>query len=92
MSNLKSKIKNSGFLNRTVHYYPSNPYGVPGCISGYLNKYYNMMGDFMGKLNEEIDAITSIAQSFVDMDIYLSEQGQELVGNEPSIKPINVKE
>ena len=78
MNKLRSQIKSYNFAGKSVQSFGS-PTGIPGCIAGYINAYYNAIGAFMSSLEQETKAVISIAQAYVDMDNDYS-NGAEKIG------------
>ena len=79
MTRLKKQIKSSGFLNTKTQKFRSSS-GIPGCISNYINAYYNIMGQLMSSLNLQIDSVMSVAQAIVDMNKDLTEKAKSDIG------------
>ena len=83
MNKLRSQIKSYNFAGKSVQSFGS-PTGIPGCIAGYINAYYNAIGAFMSSLEQETKAVISIAQAYVDMDNDYS-AGAEKIGEDQII-------
>ena len=77
MASLKTQIKNSNFLNGKTLLF-RNETGIPGCITSYLNRYYDVMGNLMTALNEQADAVISVGQAIVDMDNDLNNRAEDI--------------
>ena len=78
MNQLRNKIKNSSFLYSANKQVFSNSDSIPGCITKYIDMYYNVMGDLMDSLAKETEAVISIAEYYDDMDKDLSSETVEL--------------
>ncbi len=68
MNKLKSQIKNSSFLTGLTNLGFRSSSGIPGCIAGYINTYFDIVGSLMNSLSMEADAIISYGQAYVDME------------------------
>ena len=84
MSALRTQIKSSNFLSGKTTKYRSST-GIPGCISSYINRYYDIMGDFMSSFVEETDAIISVGQAIVDMDVDMKRRAEETISEVPEV-------
>ena len=70
---IKSQIKTSNvYTNKTQVF--ANTSTIPGCISKYINAYYDVLGELMNKMNQELNSIISLGQAMIDMDNDLSNQ------------------
>ena len=67
MSLIRSNIASSSFLSAKTLSFRSST-GIPGCISAYLNAYYDIMGQLMTSLAKETEAVISAGQAIADMD------------------------
>ena len=67
MNALRSQIKANNYFDRNVQMF-ENSNGIPGCIAGYINAYYNMVATLMNKIEEESKKIICLAQKYVDLD------------------------
>ena len=77
MSSLRTQIKNSNFLNgKTLGFRSST--GIPGCITGYINAYYDIMGQLMDSLVRQTESVMSVGQAIVDMNIAMEKKAEEL--------------
>ena len=83
MSSLRTQIKNSNFLNgKTLGFRSST--GIPGCITGYINAYYDIMGQLMDSLVRQTESVMSVGQAIVDMNIAMEKKAEEL-GEAPGV-------
>ena len=66
IDNIRSYIKNtaSNFNNFTFR----SGSGIPGCIAGYLNKYFDYINSLLSSLSAETESVMSYAQAVVDYD------------------------
>ena len=77
MSSLRTQIKNSNFLNgKTLGFRSST--GIPGCITGYINAYYDIMGQLMDSLVRQTESVMSVGQAIVDRKIAMEKKAEEL--------------
>ena len=79
MANLRTQISSSSFLDAKTLSFGSTG-RIPGCISVYINKYYDIMGQLMESLIKQTESVISVAQSIVDMDIDLKKKSEEELG------------
>ena len=79
MNNLKNQIKSASFLSGFNNLGFRSSSGIPGCIMGYLNTYFDIVGSLMNSLSLEADAVISYGQAMVDMDYDLA-HGASQVG------------
>ena len=68
MNELKNQIKQSSFLSGLSNMGFRSSEGIPGCIMGYINTYFDIVGSLMNSLSLEADAVISYGQAMVDMD------------------------
>ncbi|MBR4179029.1 MAG: hypothetical protein IKR57_06765 [Bacilli bacterium] len=76
---IRDQIKTSGFMQGYSKPTFSSSTGIPGCLSGYIDAYYNIMYDLMDRVEEQTEAIISYGQSYVEMDTDLATKAEELV-------------
>ena len=79
MNNLKHLVKNTSFINGLQNIKCKDPDGIPGCIMGYVNQFFDIVGCLINDLALEADAITSYGQALVDMDFDMK-GGAETLG------------
>lgn len=68
MNSIRAMIKSSSFLDSCGNMTCRSTSGIPGCIAGYLNAYYDIVGSLMNDLLLETDSIMSYTQAVVDLD------------------------
>ena len=78
MNKLRDQIKQSKFLTSNSKQVFSNPNSIPGCISAYIDAYYNIMGELMDSLMKETEVIASIASTIDNMGRVLKTEAEEL--------------
>lgn len=68
MNDIRHMIKTSSYLqNLSVQTFRSGD-GIPGCISGYIQAYFDVVNDLLSTLALEAESVLSYAQAMVDMD------------------------
>ena len=67
MNAIRTQIKSNNYGTRSVQIF-SDVSGIPGCISGYINTYYNMIAQLMTQIEEQTASILTTAQKYVDLD------------------------
>ena len=68
MNEIRNQVKNTSFLNNFQNIQLRSSSGIPGCISGYLNAYFDLVGSLMNSISLETESIVSYAQAVVDLD------------------------
>ncbi|MBP5679198.1 MAG: hypothetical protein J6X28_05205 [Bacilli bacterium] len=68
MNKIRSLVKSSNFVDSFKNLTFRSIAGIPGCISGYLNQYYDIVGSLLNSLTLETDSILSYTQAVVDLD------------------------
>jgi hypothetical protein len=69
MNNLKHLVKNTSFINGLNNIKCKDSEGIPGCVMGYVNQYFDIVGCLINDLALESDAIISYGQALVDLDL-----------------------
>jgi hypothetical protein len=78
MNNLKHLVKNTSFLGGLQNVKCNDSSGIPGCIMGYINSFFDIVGCLLNDLAMEADAIISYGQAMVDMDLDLKNGAESL--------------
>ena len=68
MNNLRDLIQATSFINNFNNQTFRSSEGIPGCIAGYLNAYYDIVGSLLNSLSLETDSVLSYTQAVVDLD------------------------
>lgn len=66
IDNIRSYIKNTASNFSTFNFRSTS--GIPGCLSGYLNKYFDYINSLLSSLSAETESVMSYAQAVVDYD------------------------
>ena len=74
MNNIRSMIKSSSFLGGVSNLGFRSSGGIPGCITAYINAYYDIVGSLLNSISMETESVVSYAEAIVKMDKELSEE------------------
>ena len=78
INQIRQQVKQSGFLQGVSHGTFRSSTGIPGCLNGYIDAYYDIMGQLMDLIVEQTEAIMSYGQAYIDMDADLQRRAEEL--------------
>ena len=87
MNELRSQISSCGFLDGSMSVVSASAEGIPGCISAYLNKYYNLVGELMESMRKESEAVVNAGIRIDNIDTQLEDESEDLISPETSSKP-----
>ena len=73
MNNIRSLIKSSSFLGGVSNFGFRSSSGIPGCITKYINAYYDIVGSLLNSISMETESVVSYAEAIVKMDKELAE-------------------
>ena len=68
MKDLRKQIKSSGYLSGLKNTTFRSESGIPGCITKYVNAYFDLVSSLLTNLAIESESVISYAQAMVDMD------------------------
>ncbi|MBQ3308170.1 MAG: hypothetical protein IJG68_08290 [Bacilli bacterium] len=74
MNQIRSQVKSSSFLNGIVNLKYRSKNDIPGCITPYLNNYFDIVGSLLNTVSMETESIMSYAEAIVNLDNELAEE------------------
>ena len=77
MNQLRSQIRSSAFLNGVTNFQYRSKSDIPGCITPYLNNYFDIVGSLLNSISMETESIVSYAEAIVNLDNELAQDGNE---------------
>ena len=80
MNTLRSQIKGNNYFGRKVQNFKDTS-GIPGCIAGYINAYYDVIAALMKKIEEETKQVLCVAQKYVDLDNGMTRDSYDFLFN-----------
>lgn len=74
MNQIRSQVKSSSFLNGIVNLKYRSKNDIPGCITPYINNYFDIVGSLLNTVSMETESIMSYAEAIVNLDNELAEE------------------
>ena len=68
MSQIRTKVSQSSFLSGVPNIGFRSGSGIPGCITEYINMYFDLVGSLVNSISMETESVVSYAQAIVDLD------------------------
>jgi len=72
MNSIRNIIKSTNILSNTSNLTLRSGDGIPGCINSYINKYCDVVSEYLNSLAMQTESIESYAQALIDMDYDLA--------------------
>ena len=92
MNQIRTGISGTSFLSSLQGLTFRSSDGIPGCLVGYIEAYFNVVGALLNDLAQETSSVMSYAQAYADMDADLGNTAGKIAamdadGNMTTVDP-----
>ena len=91
MSNIRSNIGQTSFLSSLQGLSFRGSDGIPACLNGFIEAYFNAVGALLNELAQETSSVISFAQAYADMDADFGNKAGQInaVDADGNVTPVN---